>query len=156
MNRYLVSPALGRVTSGIYVATSVMEGSPVGMLASFVEQAGFEPPMITIAVKPGRVLDKALECGGALGLNILGEKNRALVKPFGKSGIESPFANIEFSLHAGQAPRLHEAMAFLLCEPRAQVAGGDHRIYLCEVIDGIVQDEEDDPMVRIRQNGFGY
>ena len=50
MDKSLVGPALGKIPSGLYIASSHIDGVAVGMLASFIEQAGFEPPTITISM----------------------------------------------------------------------------------------------------------
>jgi flavin reductase (DIM6/NTAB) family NADH-FMN oxidoreductase RutF len=156
MDRDAVSPALGKLPSGLYIATALADGVPVGMLASFIEQAGFEPPMVTVALGRERAVARALEAGSALGLNVLGESDGALMKPFVKPGERSPFDGLEFDLDRGRAPRLAQALAFLHCELRGHVDAGDHRVYLCEVVSGVLQKSEDKPMVRVRRDGFNY
>ncbi|MEZ5329425.1 MAG: flavin reductase family protein [Verrucomicrobiales bacterium] len=160
MDQDKVAPALGKIASGLYIATATDSGgNPVGMLCSFVEQAGFEPPMITIAIGPDRRLAKALVDGGKLGLNVLGKSNGgALMKPFVSSGDANPFTGIALTANHHGIPQLSDALAFLACELRDQMPAGDHTIYLCEVIDGRmpVTPEKDEPMIRIRANGFGY
>lgn len=156
MDKDAVSPALGKVSSGIYIATSILDGSPVGMLASFVEQAGFDPPFITIALQPDRLLEKALAAGAPLGLNVVGENDNALMKPFAQSGNDDPFEGLDVEMHDGRVPRLTKALAFLAAEPKGSLDTGDHRVYACEVIGGALQNQDDKPMVRIRKNGFGY
>ncbi|MEZ4575617.1 MAG: hypothetical protein R2857_11990 [Vampirovibrionales bacterium] len=42
--------ALGRVASGIYIISTGRVPDAQGMLTSWVMQAGFEPPQLTIAV----------------------------------------------------------------------------------------------------------
>ncbi len=64
--RNRIAPALGKIPSGIFVATAVVENAPIGMLCSFVEQAGFEPPMISIALGLDRPLRPVLELGNFL------------------------------------------------------------------------------------------
>lgn len=155
MHKEDVAPALGMITSGLYIATSIHGGDPVGMLCSFVEQASFDPPMFTLAVSPGRLLDEALAAGSPLGLNIIGEGEGALMKPFAQPGNENPFAGLEVSDHRG-VMRLQAALAFLYAEPRGSMEAGDHRIYLCEVLDGALQHQGGTPMVRVRKNGFNY
>ena len=63
--------ALGRVPSGLYAVGAVHEGRRMGMLCSFVEQAGFEPPMISIALGADRPLRVVLERGELFSVNIL-------------------------------------------------------------------------------------
>ena len=61
MNIEGIGAALGKIPSGVFIATSIQDGEEVGMLASFVEQAGFNPPMITVAIGVDRRLNQAIE-----------------------------------------------------------------------------------------------
>ena len=128
-------------------------GPPVGMLASFIEQAGFEPPMVTVALGADRAVAKAIEAGSPLGINVIGESGGGLMKPFTKGGDGSPFDETEFRVDPGEAPRLAGALAYLCCQLRGQIDAGDHRVYLCEVTGGELLDGEDKPMVRAGGTG---
>lgn len=156
MQRERIGPALGKITSGLYVATARVNGEPVGMLCSFVEQAGFEPPMISLAVAPGRPISAALEGNGMIGLHVLGKSNHGLVKSFARGGTPQSFASHEMVENAHGLPQFAEAWAFLACHVRGSLAAGDHVLYLAEVLDGALQHESDEPMTRTRRDGFGY
>ena len=158
MDKDRVAPALGKVASGLYIGTCTEDGSPIGMLSSFVGQVGFAPPMVTVAIAPERRLAKALEASGKLGLNILGNIGSGdLMKPFfGSDG--DPFKGLSLVENPHGVPQLSDALAFLACELRDKLPAGDHTVYLCEVIDGVMpeREEKDEPMVRIRPNGLKY
>ncbi|MEM7385953.1 MAG: flavin reductase family protein [Verrucomicrobiota bacterium] len=156
MDKEVVGPALGKISSGIYIATGKLDGRPVGMLCSFVEQASFHPPLITIAIGPDRLLAKALQTDPALGLNVLGDHNKALMGPFASSANENPFAEVDLKPNDHGLPQLVEALSFLRCEVRQCVEAGDHLLFLAEVLDGELQDDEEEPMIRFRRNGFQY
>jgi len=156
IDRERIGPALGKIPSGIFIATGICGGAPVGMLSSFVEQAGFDPPSVMIAVQPGRLLHAAIEENGLFGLNILGESDQQLMKPFAQSGNASPFDGLPLIANPHGLPQLAEALAFLVCRPTGQIATGDHLVYVAEILDGVLQHPEGSPMVRVRRNGFGY
>ena len=155
-NKERVGAALGKLPSGVYIATSILDGGEIGMLASFVEQAGFDPPMITAAISKGRRLEEAIESSGLIGINILAEDNGRLMKPFAQSDNESPFSEVEQDENEHGLPQLSDALGFLACKVTGKIEGGDHTIYAAEVIDGILNDTARTPMVRIRKNGFQY
>jgi len=138
------------------VATSILDGEEIGMLASFVEQAGFEPPMVTAAVSKGRRLEAAIEQSGKFGINILGEEDGRLMKPFAQSDNDSPFADVDLETNEHELPQLSDALGFIACKVIGKIEGGDHTIYAGEVIDGVLNDPARMPMVRIRKNGFQY
>ena len=52
------------------------------MLASWVMQAGFEPPMVSVAVKQGRYVCDWLTEGQPFVLNLVGEGQKKLLKHF--------------------------------------------------------------------------
>lgn len=151
-----IAPALGKIASGLYVATAMVEGAPVGMLCSFVEQAGFQPPMITLAIAPDRPITPALVVGGVFGLHILGKSNNALMKSFARGSSPEAFAAHEQVANSYGVPQFAEAWAFLVAQVKGELLAGDHIVYLATVLDGALQHEGDEPTVRVRANGFKY
>jgi 3-hydroxy-9,10-secoandrosta-1,3,5(10)-triene-9,17-dione monooxygenase reductase component len=145
MNKDRIGPALGKIASGLYIATAVVNGGPAGMLCSFVEQAGFAPPM-----------SPALEDGGVFGLHVLGRNNGALMKAFARG--DNPGAFSEFPLVENEhgVPQFADALAFLLCRVVGSIEAGDHILHLAEVLDGALQSGDEEPSIRVRANGFGY
>ncbi len=158
MDKDRVGPALGRVTSGLYIATAMLDDEPVGMLCSFVEQAGFHPPMITMALSPDRRVAQAATTSESkqIGLNILSTENHGLIGPFANPHNEDPFDGVELVANDYQLPQLEAALAFLVCQFRQEMPAGDHHVYLFEIIDGTLMSDEQEPMVRVRRNGFSY
>lgn len=154
--------ALGRIPSGLFVITWREADRDRGMLASWVMQAGFAPPMVTVAVAPGRALLAAIDAGGAFVVNVLAERQRPLLARFGKPAApeEDPFAGIGVGRAPCGAPTIHEAAAWLECRPVSQTAGGaetpsDHVIVLAGVTAaGAEWDVQ--PLVHVRKNGLRY
>lgn len=151
-----IGPALGKIASGLYVATAKVNGAPVGMLCSFVEQAGFTPPMISLALSPGRPITAALDGAGVFGLHVLSKDNNALIKAFARGDNPAAFTELLLIENSHDVPQFADAWAFLVAKVAGRLTAGDHTLYLAEVIDGVLQKENQEPMVRIRANGFGY
>ena len=154
-DRDRIGPALGKIPSGLFIATAMVDGAPTGMLCSFVEQAGFEPPMVSLAIAPGRPITPALDGHGVFGLHIVSKDDGALLKSFAKPAGAEVFARHALTENVFGIPQLAEAWAFLACKVRGKLAAGDHTVYVAEVIDGALR-EGGEPMVRVRANGFGY
>jgi flavin reductase (DIM6/NTAB) family NADH-FMN oxidoreductase RutF len=55
--------ALGTIPSGLFIVTAGTGAEATGALLSFVQQVGFEPPCVTIAVKPGQPAFEGIEVG---------------------------------------------------------------------------------------------
>lgn len=160
-----VAAVLGRIPSGIYILTA-SEAPPqssgtsheTGMLASWVMQAGFEPPMVTVAVRIGRYLVDWLTAGRPFALNVVGHEQHDLLKHFGKGfEIGQPaFAGIEVARSTGGLPVLADALGHLECQPRSHIDSGDHRIFLAEISSAELVDADTRPMVHLRKNGMHY
>lgn len=148
--------ALGKIPSGLFAAGATLGGRRIGMLCSFVEQAGFDPPMLTVSLGRERPLLNVLERGGAFSLNILGKEDKDLLAAFASGREEDPFAAFPLLDNDHGLPQLAGALAWLACRPRGSVAAGDHVVFVAEVFDGCLHREAGEPMIRVRKNGFGY
>ena len=150
-------PVLGRITSGIYILTIGQSDRATGMLASWVMQAGFEPPMVTVAVRQGRYVAEWLAAGEPFVLNIVGEGQKQWLKHFGKGFEpgEPAFTGLEVRPAVNGVTALAEALGYLECEPMSHVDSGEHRIFLAKVTAGeLLHDAA--PMVHIRKSGAHY
>ena len=150
-------PVLGRVTSGIYILTAGSGDRATGMLASWVMQAGFEPPMVSVAVKAGRYLGDWLTEGQPFVLNVVAEKQFDLLKHFG-SGFEPgepAFEGQQISYCPRGVPILNDCLGHVECEPVSHVDSGDHRIFLARVVRGSLKSDAA-PMTHIRKSGSNY
>jgi flavin reductase (DIM6/NTAB) family NADH-FMN oxidoreductase RutF len=128
------------------------------MLASWVMQAGFEPPTISVAVKLGRYVCDWLTEGQPFVLNLVGEGQTHFLKHFGK-GFElgaPAFEGLAITHCARGVPILNESVGHLECEPAGHVDSGDHRIFLAKIARGRLVDAHAKPMVHIRKSGANY
>ena len=155
--RESLGQALGMIPSGIFVVTAARDSVRAAYVGSWIQQAAFEPPSITIAMNQQRPLLSLLEPGRGIGVNILGRRQAPLYARFerGFSLNEDPFVGVEFDTAVTGAPLLREAFAYLDCRIRTMVDAGDHRLILAEVLAGDVR-QSGEPMMYTRQSGFTY
>ncbi|MDB5350498.1 MAG: flavin reductase family protein [Planctomycetota bacterium] len=153
-----LAAALGRMPSGIFVLTTGLNGRSSGMLASWVQQAGFEPPMITVAVRRDRYIAEWIAESGSFTLNQVGAGNKPLLKHFGRGfGPDEPaFTGVAIREDRPDGPILADAIAYLHAVVKGSIDSGDHRIFLAEVTQGARLDPDADPMVHIRKSGLHY
>lgn len=151
-------PVLGRLPSGIFILTIGTGARATGMLASWVMQAGFEPPMVSMAVKLGRYVCDWVGEGQPFVLNLVGESQTNLLKHFGK-GFEPgmpAFEGLSISHCARGVPVLSDAIGHMECEPVRHVDSGDHRIFLAKIVRGKLLQPDAKPMIHIRKSGANY
>ncbi len=99
------------------------------MLASWVSQATFTPPGLTIAVAKERAIESLLYTNSEFVLNILAEGNylglmKHFLKPFAPG--EDRFAGVQTTPANNGAPILEEALAYLECRVTNRMECGDH------------------------------
>lgn len=151
------APILGRIPSGIFILTVRHGDDETGMLASWVMQAGFDPPMVSVAVKQGRYVADWLAAGATFALNVVAENDKQFLKHFGR-GFEPgqpAFEGVAISRTDRGTPVLEGAIGFLECTAATHVDSGDHRIFLARVESGQLGRDER-PMVHIRKSGLNY
>jgi len=129
--------ALKKITTGIYIVTSKQGSEVNGMVASWISQVSFSPPLVMVAIKQGRRSHLMIEKGMVFGVNILRKEQKGMVSIF-KGAIESEkkFSNIPFETKKTGAPIIKDALAFLDCKLTSMITPGDHTIFIGEVLDG--------------------
>jgi flavin reductase (DIM6/NTAB) family NADH-FMN oxidoreductase RutF len=152
-----LSRVLGRHPSGLFILTARHNGLETGMLASWVMQAGFEPPMITVAVRQGRYVAEWLTARATFVVNVLSQGQKPLLAHFSKGFEpgEPAFEGVQIDRTASGLPALRESIGYLECKPVSHLDSGDHRIFLAEVTGGHFT-SDDGPLVHIRKSGMHY
>src|SRR4051794_35540370 len=150
--------ALGRIPSGLYILTVEHGDQSTGMLASWVQQAGFEPPMLTVGVRRDRHVADRVAASGKFALSQLAVGSKALIRHFGrgfKPGAPA-FEGLEVRHDAQGGPILAAALAYLDAEVAGELDAGDHRIFVARIVQGALLHPDAEPMVHVRANGFHY
>lgn len=129
--------ALKKITTGIYIVTSKQESQINGMVASWISQVSFSPPLVMVAIKQERRSHLMIEKGKVFAINILCKEQQGMVSLF-KGAVESEkkFSHIPFEIKKTGAPIIKNVLAFLECTLTSMVTPGDHTIFIGEVLDG--------------------
>jgi flavin reductase (DIM6/NTAB) family NADH-FMN oxidoreductase RutF len=159
--RETIGAVLGRVPSGLFVLTARgPEGQQTGMLASWVQQASFDPPAVTFAVKKDRYLNEWLAANADVVLNLVGETQKKFLGHFGKGFEpgEPAFEGLAIAAASSGLPALREALGWLEGTITGRVEAGDHMIYVARVTGAASGPNlaAEKPWVHVRKNGFNY
>ncbi|MCA9090143.1 MAG: flavin reductase [Planctomycetaceae bacterium] len=156
-----IAAVLGRTPSGLFIVTARnAEGQETGLLASWVQQAAFDPPAVTVAVNRKRYIHTWLADSPRLAFNLLGESQKNFLGHFGK-GFEPGEPAFE-GLHIDRTPTglpvLSDALGWMEGDVIGSLEAGDHIIYLVQLTAAKAGSdlESHKPWVHIRKNGLGY
>ncbi len=157
MSKPTYDSVLGRVPSGIFILTIGTGPRSTGMLASWVMQAGFDPPSVTLAVNKNRYIADWLKGSEPFALNMIGKEQAGLLKHFGKGFApdEAAFEGIATTLAATGVRLLSDCVGQLECEPTSHTESGDHFIFVARVVRGKLI-AEGEPLVHVRKSGSHY
>jgi flavorubredoxin/flavin reductase (DIM6/NTAB) family NADH-FMN oxidoreductase RutF len=151
--------ALGRISSGLYIITAKKGEVASAMLASWVNQASFQPLGFTVAVAKDRAIESLMQVGDQFVLNILEEgKHLPLMKHFLKRFAPGAdrFAGVRTRPASNGSPLLADALAYLECEVTSRMEVSDHWVVYCTVQDGKVSDPDGVTAVHHRKVGNYY
>jgi flavin reductase (DIM6/NTAB) family NADH-FMN oxidoreductase RutF len=150
--------ALGRIPSGLFILTVRRGDQVTGMLTSWVQQAGFEPPMLTVAVRLDRYVGEWIAESGRFVLNQLAAGQKKLIRHFARGFApgDPAFDGLAIRHDAQGGPVLAEALAYLDSVVVGQIDGGDHRVFLARIVAGALLDPSSEPMIHVRHSGHHY
>jgi flavin reductase (DIM6/NTAB) family NADH-FMN oxidoreductase RutF len=125
--------ALGQFASGVtVVATLDPEGRPQGLTVSSFCSVSLEPPLVLVCVDNRSFTHAGFLASRLFGVSVLAEAQREISQHFARGGPDkNAFA---FATGPQGAPLVPGALAHLECRLHSVHEGGDHTIYLGEVI----------------------
>jgi flavorubredoxin/flavin reductase (DIM6/NTAB) family NADH-FMN oxidoreductase RutF len=156
--------ALGRLSGGLYVVTARQTDGDTtrsgAMVASWVSQASFDPPGITVAVAKDRAIEALMQVDDRFVLNILREDNhQELLRHFLRRfppGADRFAGVATLEGVAAGGPVLGDALAYLGCRVAQRMEGPDHWIIYAVVEEGNVADTTAGTAVHHRKVGNHY
>ncbi|MBE9166891.1 diflavin flavoprotein [Pleurocapsales cyanobacterium LEGE 06147] len=151
--------ALGRIIGSLCVVTTKQEELAGAMLASWVSQATFNPPGLTVAVAKERAIESLLHTGSKFVLNILQEgKHIGLMKHFLKPFApgEDRFVDVSTEEAQNGCPILTDALAYLECQIDNRIECGDHWLVYAIAERGKLLQSEGVTAVHHRKSGSHY
>lgn len=151
-----IARALGNVPGGVWVLTAREEDQRLGLLVGAVQQLGFTPPVVGVAVPKGEAILPLLSDSGRFALCQLGEADRRIRRKFSAEpeGGEDAFLGLKL-VEPKQAgvPILHTSVGHLECVVTRHLDfDGDHDLFVGEVVGAAFG--EGVPVVRLRDDGL--
>ena len=150
--------ALGRIVGSLCVVTCQQGDINGAMLASWVSQATFNPPGLTVAVAKERAIESMLHRGNRFVLNVLPDgQHLALMKHFLKPFApgEDRLADVETEVTEHGEVFLKQGLAYIECQVEQRMECGDHWLIYAIAREGKVL-QEGVTAVHHRKSGNHY
>jgi len=153
-----IAAALGRIPQGLFILTARHEDRRGAALVSWVQQASFSPPMVSLAIAKGRSILPLISESRFFGLCQLPKGDKLLMRHFagGSTPNEDPFLGMDLlPNHAARVPLLAGALSYMECEVVRHIdVEGDHDVFVAAVrTAGYLAGE---PHIHLRDNGLKY
>jgi flavin reductase (DIM6/NTAB) family NADH-FMN oxidoreductase RutF len=127
---------LAQWASGVTIVTTIHNGSRVGITASSLTSVSLEPPRVLVCVAKRLYTHQAIEASQVFGVNILSSEQQEWGLRFAGAVPEMAdrFAGIaDFTAETG-SPIFPDVLGWLDCRLYAAYDGGDHTIFVGDVV----------------------
>jgi flavin reductase (DIM6/NTAB) family NADH-FMN oxidoreductase RutF len=148
--------ALRLLSNGLCVATSLDDAGPAAGTITWISQASFTPPLVMAAIKTESGLHRAVGHSRVFAVHIVGKSQKEMATAFFRGAQQADGKLNGYAFESGQtgAPLLLAPPAWFECRVVNEVRGGDHTIFVGEVVDAGVRSGEE--ALTLRETGFAY
>jgi flavin reductase (DIM6/NTAB) family NADH-FMN oxidoreductase RutF len=125
---------MGSLPTGVTVVAASGPDGPAGATANAVCSLSIEPMLMLACLDRGSRTLLAVQAANRFGISVLHEGQEALARAFAtKAPVAEKWDGVAWSERDG-VPAIDGALAFVACELRDVIAGGDHVIVTGEVM----------------------
>lgn len=128
---------LGHWVTGVaIVASRRVDGEPCGLTVNAVTSLSLEPPLVLVCVDRAAHSHDCIASAGFFAINVLDANGERLARRFAAFATDDKYTGVEWTPATTGAPVLAEALAWVDCRVRHALPGGDHTIFIGEVVAG--------------------
>lgn len=126
--------ALGSFATGVTIITTrATNGEPVGLTVNSFSSVSLNPPLVLWSLANNALSLPAFRDNGHWAVHVLASDQEHLSGRFAQRG-EDKFAGLDFDEGEGGVPLIKGCMARFQCKTATQYEGGDHLIFIGEVL----------------------
>lgn len=139
--------AMSHFASGVTVVTTEHEGRPYGMTVASFASLSLHPPLVLVCIEKSVKTHDAISAARAFGVSILAQTQADVSNRFASKS-DDKFSGIPTRRGELGIPLIEGAICSLECRLSEALPGGDHTIFVGEVVDARTQDAA--PLVYFR------
>ena len=126
---------LGKMTYGIYILTTAYKEEVNGMVASWVSQVSYNPPLVMVAIHPNRYSHHLITQSGYFALHLLDQNQTHLIEHFKGPDPVKKFAATPWLRGKTGSPVLKSCLGYMECEVKDSYSPGNHTLFIGEITD---------------------
>lgn len=135
IDRQAFRAALGTFVTGVTIVTArAADGRPIGLTANSFNSVSLDPPLVLWSLALDSPNLPVFRDAAYWTVHILAAGQEALSSRFASRGTDK-FAELPFEEGPGGVPLLEHCAARFICRASFEYEGGDHAIFVGEVID---------------------
>ena len=142
---------MGRFATGVTICSTKIGDETWGMTANGVTSLSLDPPLVLLAVAKESQSHGKFKDAGCFAMNILSTEQKELSDRFAFTGPKD-FSGLDYDTAETGAPIIPGVIGWVDCKLTEILPGGDHDIFLGEIVAG--GDQEGEPLLYVN-GGYG-
>ena len=139
----------GMFVTGVTVITSGEEGNAEGTTVNSFTSVSLDPPLVLFCLHKESRLRAVVDQSRKFVVNFLQGQQESLARAFAGKGT-AEIRDVTTHLSVTGVPVLSDALAFLSCRLVNEFDGGDHTVFIGEVVELGVPRQHQEPLVFFR------
>ncbi len=139
--------------TGITIVTTVYNNEYYGLTVNSFTSLSLDPPLVLIAIDKRLASHEAIDKSNVYAVNILPDDMKDLAIKFATAPREERFKGLKIKTAKTGSPIIEGAIAYLDCRVTAKYPGGDHTIFVGEVVDAQVMNNKL-PLIYYNRGGY--
>ncbi|KAA3658011.1 MAG: flavin reductase [Chloroflexi bacterium] len=137
INSDIFKQAMSQYAAGVTVITTVHQEKPIGITATSFSSLSLDPPLVIVNLSKKLFTHQVILESGIFAVNMLKSSQKELGMRFAGMipGVEDRFEGLDVKTAVTNSPILTNSLAWVDCRVWATYEGGDHTIFVGEVVD---------------------
>lgn len=143
----LINRITWKIPNALALVGSGHDGARNGMTTSWITQLSMEPVLVGIGVDNSAVTHRLISASGAFTVNLWDSEDTRVFVKFSKPAVDDgdTLNGRSVTTATTGAPVFDEAIAWIDCEVRHTLDLGTHTLFVGEVVDASIRDDEARP-----------
>lgn len=121
--------------TGVTIVTTVHNNEYYGLTVNSFTSLSLDPPLVLVAIDRRLASHEAIDKSNVYAVNILSDDLKELAVRFATAPREDRFKGLKIRTAKTGSPIIDGSIAYLDCRVTAKYPGGDHTIFIGEVVD---------------------